>query len=251
MHSFKVSLVVFLWVFGGAIVGMLLRKFLPERHLNSDAKDVIRLATGLVVTMAALVLGMLVSSAKSSYDLQKSQVSTLAAKIVLLDRILATYGPETAESRVQLRKFVQASLERVWPTESKRRYELQPREDVDGVFEHLQMLSPKSPKQEAARSEALAMAIELRESRWVLFLQSENNSVSIPLLIVVVSWLAAIFLSFGLFAPPNGTVIVTLMVCAVAVSAAIFIILEMYSPFSGFLKISSAPIRDALNQLGN
>jgi hypothetical protein len=251
MHSFEVSLIVFLWVFGGAVVGMLIRKFLPEDHLTSDAKDVVRLATGLVVTMAALVLGMLVSSAKGSYDFQKTEVATMAAKIVLLDRILATYGPETAETRVQLRKFVEASLQRVWPAETSRHAELQPRENVDRLFDNLQALTPKNDQQIAARSEALAMSLELRESRWVLFLQSENNSVSIPLLIVVVSWLAAIFISFGLFAPPNPTVIVTLIVCAIAVSAAIFIIQEMYSPFSGFLKISSAPIRDALNQLGN
>src|SRR6476620_5069958 len=103
MHSFNVSVIVFLWVFGGAVIGMLLRRFLPEDHLTTDAKDVVRLATGLVVTMSALVLGMLVSSAKSSYDFQKAEVSTMGAKVVLLDRILATYGPETAETRVQLR----------------------------------------------------------------------------------------------------------------------------------------------------
>jgi hypothetical protein len=251
MHSFNVSLIVFLWVFGGAVVGMLLRKFLPEDHLSSDAKDVVRLATGLVVTMSALVLGMLVSSAKASYDFQKAEVATMAAKIVLLDRVLATYGPETAETRVQLRKFVEASLQRVWPSERSRHAELEPRANVDRLFDNLQALTPKNDQQIAARTEALAMSLELRESRWVLFLQAENNSVSIPLLIVVVAWLAAIFISFGLFAPPNGTVIVTLIVCAIAVSAAIFIIQEMYSPFSGFLKISSAPIRDALNQLGN
>ncbi len=251
MHSFEVSAIVFAWIFAGAVFGMVLRKFLPEKHLNSDAKEVMRLATGLVVTMSALVLGMLVSSAKSSYDFQKTEVSTMAAKIVLLDRILATYGPETAETRVQLRKFVESSLERVWPSESKRHAQLQPRENVDRLFDNLQALAPQNNQQIAARSEALAMSLELRESRWILFLQAENNSLSIPLLIVVVSWLAAIFISFGLFAPPNGTVIVTLVVCALAVSAAVFIIQEMYTPFSGFLKISSAPIRDALNQLGN
>jgi Protein of unknown function (DUF4239) len=251
MHSFYVSLIVFLWVFGGAVVGMLLRKFLPEDHLTSDAKDVVRLATGLVVTMAALVLGMLVSSAKGSYDFQKTEVATMAAKIVLLDRVLATYGPETAETRVQLRYFVESSLERTWPNEKTKHSDLMPRTSVDRLFDNLQALTPKNDQQSAARSEALAMSLDLRESRWIIFLESENNSISIPLLIVVVSWLAAIFISFGLFAPPNGTVIVTLIVCAIAVSAAIFIIQEMYSPFSGFLKISSAPIRDALNQLGN
>jgi hypothetical protein len=251
MHSSYVTLIVFLWIFGGAVVGMILRKLLPQDHLTSDAKDVVRLATGLVVTMSGLVLGMLVSSAKGSYDFQKTEVATMGAKIVLLDRILASYGPETALTRVQLRKFVEGSLQRVWPSESTHHAELQPRVDVDVLFEKIQALTPQNDKQIAARSEALAMAIDLRQSRWILFLQAENNSMSIPLLVVVVSWLCAVFVSFGLFAPPNGTVICTLIACAIAVSGAIFIIQEMYTPFSGFLKISSVPIRDALFQLGN
>src|SRR4051794_12948287 len=115
MHSLEISAIVFAWIFAGAVFGMILRKIIPEHHLNSDAKDVIKLATGLVVTMSALVLGMLVSSAKASSDSQKAEVSALGAKVVLLDRVLATYGPETAETRVQLRKFVEGSLVRTWP----------------------------------------------------------------------------------------------------------------------------------------
>src|SRR4051794_5657514 len=124
MHSFKISVIVFAWIFAGAVFGMILRKFLPEEHLSSDAKDVMRLATGLVVTMSALVLGMLVSSAKASYDNQKAEVSNMAAKVVLLDRVLASYGPETAETRVHLRRFVAGALERTWPTEKSRHVEL-------------------------------------------------------------------------------------------------------------------------------
>lgn len=251
MHSLVISTIVFTWIFAGAVFGMILRKILPERHLSSDAKDVIKLATGLVVTMSALVLGMLVSSAKASYDFQKTEVASMAAKVVLLDHVLATYGPETALTRVELRKFVEASLARTWPDEKLRHAEVPPKVNLDHVFDKLETLTPQSPQQQAARAEALSMSLEMSQTRWVLLLQAENNSISIPLLIVVVSWLAAIFISFGLFAPPNGTVIVTLILSAIAVSAAIFIIQEMYTPFSGWLKISPAPIYDALSQLGN
>jgi hypothetical protein len=83
-----------------------------------------------------------------------------------------------------------------------------------------------------------------------LFVRSEQQAIPLPLLIVLVLWVAAIYVSFGLFAPPNATVIVTLALSALAVSSAIFIILEMYTPFRGTLRISSTPILDALSQMG-
>jgi hypothetical protein len=95
------------------------------------------------------------------------------------------------------------------------------------------------------------MAANLRQTRWRMFIEAEQTSMSIPLLAVLVAWLVAIFIGFGLFAPANSTVIVTLAICALSVSAAIFIIMEMYTPFSGVLKISSAPIRETLNQIGH
>ncbi len=54
---------------------------------------------------------------------------------------------------------------------------------------------------------------------------------------------AVIFVSFGLFAPPNATVVTILFVCALSVSAAIFLILELDQPFRGFIQVSSAPLR--------
>ena len=97
----------------------------------------------------------------------------------------------------------------------------------------------------------MALLNDLQQSNWLLFVQSDTNKLSVPLLVILVSWIVAIFISFGLYAPPNPTVIVTILVGALAVSAAIFIIVEMYSPFSGMMKISSDPIREAIAQLSH
>jgi membrane-bound ClpP family serine protease len=70
------------------------------------------------------------------------------------------------------------------------------------------------------------------------------------MLAVLVFWLTAIFISFGLSAPRNATVITALLVSGLSVSGAIFLILEMYTPFSGVIQISSVPLRLALAQLG-
>jgi hypothetical protein len=250
MSSIVVSSMVFVIVFGGALVGMALRRVLPEDHLSSDAKDVVKLAMGLIATMAALVLGMLVSTAKSSYDTRKNEVAEMSSRTVAIDQLLANYGPESKEVRAELRDLVVVGLDRVWPGEASQHVDLRPREDTGDFYSQLQALAPKNDSQSATKAEAISMAANLRQTRWRMFIEAEQTSMSIPLLAVVVAWLVAIFIGFGLFAPPNPTVIVTLAICALSVSAAIFIIMEMYTPFSGVLKISSAPIRETLNQIG-
>ena len=123
---------------------------------------------------------------------------------------------------------------------------VQPIDTGQTFYNQLQLLAPKTDAQVAVKAAAISAAIALRRTYWLMFLGSEGSSLSRPLLLVVVAWLTAIFISFGLFAPRNDTVFVTLVVCAVAVSGAIFIIMAMYSPFSGVMKISSLPLRDAL-----
>ncbi len=242
---------VFVIVFAGALVGMALRRVLPEDHLSSDAKDVVKLAMGLIATMAALVLGMLVSTAKSSYDTRKNEVAEMSSRIVAIDQLLANYGPEAKGVRADLRDLVVVGLNRIWPGEASKQVDLRPKEDTRDFYSQLQALAPKNDSQGATKAEAISMAANLRQTRWRMFVEAEQTSMSLPLLAVLVAWLIAIFIGFGMFAPPNPTVIMTLAICALSVSAAIFIIMEMYTPFSGVLKISSAPIRETLNQIGH
>jgi hypothetical protein len=250
MKSILVSVTVFVAVFSGALAGMGLRRILPQNELGTDAKEVIRLAVGLLVTMTALVLGMLVSSANASYQDRKNELAEMASDFVVVDRLLVSHGPETKAMRADLRALAQSSLDRVWPNESSQESQLRPRDDNGHVFyDQLQLLVPKDDMQVAAKAGATTAAIGLRHTYWLMFLGSEESSLSFPLLLVV-TWLTAIFISFGLFAPHNHTVFVTLIVCAMAVSAAIFIIMALYSPFSGVMKISPFPIRDALTRMG-
>jgi hypothetical protein len=250
MSSTVTSSIIFASVFVAALVGMAVRRAVPEDHVGSDAKEVVRLTTGLIATMAALVLGMLVSSAKSSYDARKNEVAEMSSEIVTIDRLAAAYGPETGEIRAEFRQSVEASLERIWPSQACRQVELRPQDHGEILIEKLRLMEPKNDRQAAAKAQIMTMVIGLRQTQWLMFLKTEQNAVPLPLLLVLVSWLAAIFISFGLFAPPNSTVVVALALGAMAVSSAIFLILEMYTPFRGVLRISPAPILDALSQLG-
>jgi len=250
MSPVVVSAIVFSCIFGGVMAGMILRAVLPEHHLSADSKDVVKLAMGLIGTMAALLLGLLVASAKGSYDARSSELTQMSANFVLLDRVLAHYGPETKEERDLLRGSVVGIIARIWSEGSNEASKLDPSSSgAEVIYDKIQQLAPQNDAQRALQTQALSMAINLAETRWLLFEQS-GSSISIPLLAVMVLWLTVIFASFGLFAPRNMTVVVSLMLAALSVSGAIFLTLELDRPFEGLIQISSAPLRSAASHMG-
>jgi hypothetical protein len=239
-------------IFGGALFGMLLRKILPEDHLSQDSKDVVKLGMGLIATMAALLLGLLIATAKGAFDTQNNELKQGAAKILLLDRALAHYGPETQAARDVIRRAIAFRLAVTWPEDASTPVRLDTPETtptVEAVESGVLALSPKTDGQQWLRSRALQLLGDLQQTRWLLF-GGTGDPIPRPFLVVVVLWISVIFASFGLFAPPNGTVVSVLFVCALSVATAIVLILELSQPFEGFLKISSAPLRYTLAHLG-
>ena len=249
MSSIAISFIVFACVFGGALVGMLLRTSLPQHHLIADSKEIVKVGMGLVTTMAALVLGLLVASAKSSYDAQSTELIEVSSKVVVLDRILAHYGPETREVRDVLRSTIARVLDVLWSKDGSDLSRLEPSTNAEILYDKIQGLSPRDDRQRANQAQALAVAMGLGQTRWLMY-EQRVSSVSLPLLIVLILWLTIIFISFGLFAPRNATVVVSLFAAAISVSGAIFLIMEMYTPYAGVIRISSAPLRAALAHLG-
>ena len=250
MSSASISLIVLACVFGAALVGMLLQTVLPRHHLHDDSKDVVKLGMGLVGTMAALVLGLLVASAKGSYDAQSTEVTDLAANVVLLDRMLAHYGPESKEVRGLLRNATTIIIDQMWSRGPRSDGRVgSPSGGGELLFDKLQQLSPRDDAQRTILAQATSIAFGIGKTRWLMYEQNVTG-VSMPMLVVLVSWLAMIFASFGLFAPRNATVVVSLFVSALSVSGAVLLILEMYSPYAGLIQISQAPLRAALMHLG-
>jgi len=250
MNSIVISSVVFAFVFGSALLGMFLRTVLPEPHLNAASKDLVKLGMGTIALMTGLVLSLLVASAKGTYDTQSRELTELSADVVMLDRILAHYGPEAKEVRDLLRGGIVQMLERTWPQVRSQHSQLDPTTArADFIYDKIQELSPTNDSQRSLQARALNMGMDLGQKRWLMYEQQELP-MSMPLLVVLVFSLAITFISFGLNAPPNATVIATLIVCALSVSGMIFLILEMYRPFEGMIQISSAPLQSALAHLG-
>jgi hypothetical protein len=250
VNDLEIRIITFICVFGGALLGMALKRSLPDHHLGNDSKDSVKVGMGLVATMSALVLGLLVASAKSSYDSQASELTELSSHVVMLDRLLAHYGPESKDARATLHTAVSRALDRIWTEEAEGPAHMEaPAEAFDQLIDKVQVLPAATDAQREFKREALTRAIEAGETRWLMYEQG-STAASLPLVVILIAWLSLIFGRFGLFAPTNGTVLTSFFVSALSVAAAILLILEMYTPYAGIVKLSSGPLRVALAQLG-
>ncbi|GEP57441.1 bestrophin-like domain [Reyranella soli] len=252
MSTVAISVCAALLMLGGACAGILLRRHLPKHHLNDHAKDVVRLGSGLVATITALVLGLLITSAKNTYDLQRQEVRQIAEKLVLMDNQLKRYGPEARQARELQRQAIPALIGRIWgqrAVQSPTGAPYQPGLEGDLVFAAIEALAPQNDVQRNLKFRALATTSAITEARVLLF---EEADAGLPpaLLAVVIFWLTMLFAGFTLFSPINATSATVLAIIALSASGAIFLILELNNPFGGLLQIPSTPIRDALGVLG-
>ena len=252
MDALPVGGFVFAYVFGSALFGMYLGAVLPKHHLSSDSKDIIRVAMAMIATLAALVVGLLIASAKSSFDTKDGELKSTAARLIVLDRTMAEYGPETHEARAVLREIIAAKIHQVWPEGSSKNVEpeaISQGSGAEALQRKLLDLSPQNEAQRWLKTAALQLSADITQLRW-LVVEQTGSSIQWPFLAVLVFWLAIIFASFGLFAPPNGSVITALFVCALSVAGSIYLIIEMDQPYGGLIELSSAPLVTALSQLG-
>lgn len=258
MPSIVISVIVFACVSGGAAFGLWLHRKLPTHHRDSESRDLVKLGMGFVATMTALLLGLLVASTKGTYDTQKAEVTDIASRIVLLDRLLANYGPESQTARQMLLKATQRMYQQFWPGEDGKPPELEPNTATgDALYDALDSLAPTTEKQRVLKGQATSMAVEISRVRWQLFEQAGGvagggggSSISTPMLVVVISWLTFIFVCYGYLAPRNATVVVTLLICSLTVSSSLLLILEMDQPFSGLISIRSDSVRSAIDHMG-
>jgi hypothetical protein len=248
MNAIALSCITFICISGGALLGM----FLPGHHLSTDDKDVVRLGTGLIGTIAALVLGLLIASAKSSYDTQSTQINQMTANVVLLDRLLAQYGPDTGAERDLLRRGIVILVGRIWRENSSDLAKTTPFEASaasEAFYAKLQELAPQNSSQRSLQARAIQLSTDIAQTRLLLFAQA-NNSIPMPFLVVLIFWLTMIFASFSLFAQPSPIVIGSLFIFALSAAGAIYLILELGQPFAGLMQIPRAPLRNALTPLG-
>lgn len=253
MSPLETSAVALACVFAGAVGGIVLRRRLPDEHLSADTKEVVKLVVGVVGTMTGMVLGLLVASAKSSFDGQRAGVAQLAANVVVLDRTLAHYGPEAEDARRVLRESAADLIHRMWPDEPAPAGGPASPVGTDGrydeVYDRVLALQPKTDAQRTTQAQAMKVVYDTAQMRQGLAAQ-RGDTVPPIFLVLLVAWLSITFGSYGLFAQRHATTYAVLFLGACVVSSAVFLILELDQGFGGMIHISSRPLRDALPQLG-
>jgi hypothetical protein len=248
---------------GSTALGLFIRPLLSERHRSREAVDFVQLVVAMLMTFAALVLGLLTSSVKSSFDKVGNELRGLAVQLIQLDRSLREWGVETQPTRQLLRDYTAAAIATTWAREPKPPGNY-PTEVPTGPASHLEgsamtdmltqieidirQLEPHDPMHRRLATTCIAQFERLMQTRWRL-IEESGSSISTPFYIVLVFWLAVVFASFGLNAPRNALSYTTILLGALSITSAIFVILELDSPFAGLFTVSSQPMRDALAHL--
>lgn len=247
-YSMTVALISVGCIFGGTLLGQFLRRFLPDHHLSGKSEEALKVGAGMIATLAALVLGLLVGSAKSTLDGANNAITQSATKIILLDRTLARYGPEAKEARDQMRRSVETFIATVWPEEkaaSATVRDFEHSNSVEAMLGVLTALKATDDEHQALRAQALQLANDIQQVRWLAIAQGVVP-LPIPFLVVLLFWVSILYVSYGLLAPGNLTVTAVQFLGALSVAGAIFLILEMNRPLDGIIKVSSAPMLKAL-----
>ena len=252
MTALGIAIASFVFIFGGACAGAWLNGILPKHHLSDETRDIVRIGFSLIATMVALVLGLLLASAKSSLDVKSEEVRASAARLILLDRNLRQYGPEADPIRAQLRALAERSLNRHWVDTTTMAVDesvaVAGTTDLERMQRSLRELSPSTPEQRALQLRTLAIADDIAQTRWML-VEQVSGTIPWALVALLIFWLALTFASFALFAPRNATVYATMLLCAFSIAGAMFFIIEMDRPFGGLLHVSDAPLRSAIGYL--
>jgi hypothetical protein len=252
MNALSIAVIVCGCCFGAGLIGLFLHRVIPIQHLDSDSKDAVKLVMGLIATIAALVLSLLIASAKSSYDAQQTGLERLATDVIELDHRLGTFGPETKEIRQEIRVALVGLHDRILSSEGVSTDTIDPRATAkryDAVLSAIRRLPAKTDAQQSDQKAAQDLVATLFRTRLMMFVEVTSR-ISTPLLVILVLWVSTLFLGFGLFARLNPTVVSSFFVGAVCVAAAIFLILELNAPFSGLMRVSDAPILYAISRVG-
>lgn len=251
MDGLAISVAVAAVMFVSGALGLNLHRFVPARHLTKESHDVIRLGTGMLSVLASLVLGLLITSAKTSFDSTSAAVRAYAADLTLLDDVLRDYGDGALAARQQVSDYTARLLSDVWTDRYGHPYMVENRaagDILEHSFQAVRALTPANHQQQVLADNAMSLAVSLLRQRWLLIAHADTSVQ--PLVIgILVFWLAAIFVSFGINAPRHATMHVVFLILAVGIGSALFLILELNSPFDGPMRISSQPIQMALSHM--
>ena len=251
MAPVAIGLLAFGLALAGIMLGSVMQRTLVKAHLSPDSKEVVKLSLGIVATLAALVLGLLVASAKTTYSAREGEINQITAYIILLDNLLAKYGEGAQAARASLRQAISPMVDHIWKEAQSEAVQSAPFKasaEGEAFYQQVQELQPTNDLQRGLKQRVVEVALDLAKARLLLF-SHLGSSIPFPFLVVLLLWMTILFAGFSLMAPPNTITLASLIVCALSVSAAIFLILGLDQPFSGLMAIESESLMNALPPL--
>jgi len=253
MPPVAIGLLAFGLALAGILLGSVMQRTLPKGQLSPDSKEVVKLSLGIVATLAALVLGLLVASAKTTYSAREGEINQITAYVILLDNLLAKYGEGAQAARASLRKAIPPMVDHIWREAQSVPVQSAPFKasaEGEAFYQQVQELQPTNDMQRGLKQRIIEVALDLAKARLLLF-SHLGSSIPFPFLAVLLLWMTILFAGFSLMAPPNTITLASLIVCALSVSAAIFLILGLDQPFSGLMAIESESLMNALPPLSS
>jgi hypothetical protein len=265
MTELETSVVVFFCLLAATGLGAFARPLLPEEHKAHETVQLLKLVVGMLVTFAALVLGLLTASSKTVFDTTTTDIRTYAAALIQLDNSLREYGPDADAARRILRAYTAAAIASTWaqeppPPGDYYQKTLAPGSGTDNLDsrtlgamleraqQNIRALKPPDQFHQKLADEALGQFDRLIRQRWKI-VEEARGSASSPFDRILVFWLLVIFLCFGLIAPRNALALVLIMLGALSIASTVLAILDLDTPFTGAILVPSQSMRDALAYL--
>jgi hypothetical protein len=229
-----------------AVAGLAgLRLSLGDRFVSDSSRDAVRLAQGIVASIAALVLGLLIASASDHYRSQGQELTRFASQVLVLDRMLREYGPEASGVRATMREALEHARAALF-AHTPPQFETSPGQTL---FDAIVRLEPANPRQVFLHARALEQVLALMRSVASMGASQRASAVQPPMIVVLVLWFSMLFFAVGLFAAPNAMVTAAVLLGSAAVASALLLVLELDRPFVGLMSVSDTVLRTAIGAL--
>jgi hypothetical protein len=249
MSSLAISLIVTGLIAAGGLFGLVLQRVLPERHTMDKARDMIGGVVGQLTLLLVLVNGLLIWTAYGVYSTQQTELQTLAARALEFDLEMRQYGPEADQARSILRTDLVWAHEQFWGDDTSRAAAYGASyKAMASMSEFLEHLTPKTPAQTNLLSAARANYAFIGQQRLLMSLQAATP-VPWPLVYAVTFWSSLMFASMGLLSKLSLMSVAMLVLGSVSIGLAIFLILDFSQPYTGWIRVSPAPLEQAIVQL--
>jgi ABC-type amino acid transport system permease subunit len=249
MTNIIIGFISFVAIFGGVLVGRFAARRLPSRHLSAETQSAVTVSVAVIGTLSALVLGLMISAANSSFSARSDEIRQLSLQLIRVDRNLRRYGPEADDVRTKLHAWAHVKMQQLFPEKGQPHPSGQTAIGMlEGVQDALLILTPTNERQKYLHTLCLTLSSQLIQARWALEIRA-GHSIPAPFLVLLIFWLAIVFHSFGLFAPANPTAMIALLLCSIAVAGGIVLIEDLDNPGSGFIQLPSDSLRNALVEI--